>query len=445
VYGGYFRDEPFDKYRGARPQPTGWQIEDAKQNIEQAALYGMDGFWLEMLGDLTSANNVRNLAIRDAANILYPGGQFKASPMPDFNSPAINAKTADGLADMLAPFAVTNPTPGLGSYTRLPSAWYTSDDKFVWSCFRGDVANGNGLTAWPASRFTAVFASLLSRYQIDSAFIIGVNSSAASVSYQGAGFYGWNHWGVGSDPKVAQFMTNQAAVAQSRGQKFMMSIWPSDIRYYSGLYDDNYNTGALRQYCTRMISDGADYAQLTTWSDYAEGAMFQRTAGRGRVLQKLWAWYSYKWKTGNFPTILRDVAILSHRNQLFPTGSTYRYTDLIYTKKVAHWDRGPNTSAVRNNIEVLTFLLAPANVTIKINGIAVTTYVATAGMFVHDTTPAALGTVSVEVVRASTMVAQVASGVTIKDTPLNQNANYYYVDSIDGNSGHYDPTEGLGI
>jgi hypothetical protein len=446
VYGGYVRDRPYDKYLGARPQPVGWQLNDAKQNVEQAALYGLDGFWLEMLGTLTSANNVRNLAIRDAANALYPGGQFKTSPMPDFNSPAINAMTADQMADFLAPFAVTNPTPGLGSYTRQPSAWYLSDGRFVWSCFRGDVAAAGGLTAWPASRFTAVFNSLLSRYGISSALIVGVNDYTKAVNYQGTGFYGFNQWGSGADPNVVRNMTNLSAVAHGRSQVYMQSIWPSDMRpaQSNALYDDSYNTETVRAHGDRMISDGADHTQLTTWSDYSEGGMWQRTIGRGRVLQKIYAWYAFRRKTGAFPVILRDVAILSHRNQLFPTGSTYRYdASGFYTRKMTHWDRGASTSPVRNNVEVLTFLLASATVTLTV-GSTVVTYTAPAGMFAHALTPVQVGTVSVTVVRSGTTVAAITSPFTIRNTPFNQNPQYYMMDSIDGTTGQYDPTEGLG-
>jgi hypothetical protein len=443
VYGGYVRDRPYDKYLGARPQPTGWQLNDAKQNVEQAALYGLDGFYLEMLGTLSSANNVRNLAIRDAANALYPSGQFKTTPMPDFNSPPINAMTADQLADLLAPFAVTNPTPGLGSYTRQPSAWYLPDNRFVWSCFRGDVATGGSLTAWPASRFTAVFNSLSSRYGISSAFIIGVNDYTKAVNYQGTGFYGFNQWGSGADPAVVRGMTNLTALAHTRSQVYVQSVWPSDMRPYqaNAVYDDNYNTETVRAHGDRMISDGADGAQLATWSDYSEGGMWQRTIGRGRVLQKLYAWYAYKRKTGAFPTILRDVAILSHRNQLFPTGSTYRYdASGFYTRKMTHWDRGGNTSPDRNNVEVLTFLYAPAAVTLRVGSTTVT-YTAPAGMYAHALTPLQTGTVSVDLKRSGVTIAAITSPFTVTNNPFNQNPMYYMMDSLDGVTGQYDPVE----
>jgi hypothetical protein len=364
--------------------------------------------------------------------------------MPDFNSPANNAATADVLADWIAQFAVTNPTPGLGSYTPLPSAWYLPDGRFVWSCFRGDVATGGGLTAWPAARFQAVFASLLSRYQISSAFIIGVNDYTQAVNYQGANFYGFNQWGSGADPNVVKNMTNLTATAHSRSQVYVQSVWPSDMRPYSAstpFYDDSYNTETVRAHGDRMISDGADHTQLTTWSDFSEGGMWQRTVGRGRVLQKLYSWYAYKWKTGAFPTILRDVAILSHRNQLFPTGSTYRYdASGFYTRKMTHWDRGASTSPDRNNVEVLTFLIAPAAITLRVGSTTVT-YTAPAGMFAHALTPVQVGTVSVDVKRSGVTIAAITSPFVVKSNPFNQNPMYYMMDSLDGVTGQYDPVE----
>jgi hypothetical protein len=190
-----------------------------------------------------------------------------------------------------------------------------------------------------------------------------------------------------------------------------------------------------------MVLDQPEATQLTTWSDYSEGGMWQRSYGRGRVLQKIYAWYAYKRKTGAFPTILRDVAILSHRNQLFPTGSTYRYDSSgFYTNKMTHWDRGASTSPVRNNVEVLTFLLAPAAVTLTV-GTNVVTYTAPAGMFAHALTPAQVGTVSVDVKRSGVSVATISSPFTIKNNPFNQNPYYYMMDSLDGVTNQFDPVE----
>lgn len=225
----------------------------------------------------------------------------------------------------------------------------------------------------------------------------------------------------------------------------MGSVWPSDIRPYVGLYDDAYNTETVRGYLERMVADGYDYAQLTTWSDYSEGGMWQRSIGRGRVLAKIWSWYSYKRKLGVYPTILRDEVILCHRNQSMST-TTYRYDTSgagIYTKKMTHWDRGAGTSPVRNNIEVLTFLLAPATVNLKINGTIVKTYTAPAGMNSNATTPIAPGVVSVDVVRSGVSVGAITSPFTVQSTPFNQNPMYYLMDSIDGTADQYDPVETL--
>jgi hypothetical protein len=435
--GGYIRDKPLDQYEGARPQPTAtWRAQDAEQNVQQAMDHGLDGFWLEMLGTLGGQQQVRNAALAAAADKLAPNGSFKVSPQPDTNNSGINGLTAAGMADELAVFAVTNPTAGLASYTRRPSSWYLPDGRFVISCFMGDN--------WNVARWQALFDAMFTRYKVRLALINCLSNWGNAPAY--AGFqYGSGMWGYGSgDEGITRGSANQAAEAHARGEKYMMSIWPSDIRPVANvarslalndaamppgtgnvaLFDEANNTGSLRAHLERMISDGADYALGTTWSDYREGGMSQGSQYRGHVIQAIMAWYSYKWKTGAFPPILTDCVILSHRNQPFPTGATYRYdASGLYARKMAHWNRGSNTSPIRNNVEALTFLTAPAQVTIR-SGVTSLVYTAPAGQFVNSSLPLAMGAQSVTVARGGVTVASIASPVTATSTPLNQNPFY---------------------
>jgi hypothetical protein len=255
--------------------------------------------------------------------------------------------------------------------------------------------------------------------------------------------YGENFWGSGATPGIPQNQNNQAAVTRARGKVYMQSIWPSDIRPYVALYDDAKNTATLRAYCDKMIADNVDHTQLATWSDYSEGGMFQRTVGRGRVLQMLYGYYRVKHKTGSFPAILRNCVILSHRNQLFPTGTTYRWDSSgVYTKKMAQWDRGSNTGT--NNIEVLLFLTTSAQITLTCGAMTPLVWTAPAGMSV-TTAPAVVGTPRVQVKISSVTVIDHTSHVAIGTNRLNQNPYYYYSDSIDGITGMYDATESVGI
>jgi hypothetical protein len=448
--GGYVRDKPLDAYQDARPQPTStWRAQDAEQMVKQAMDHGLDGFWAELLGPIGSQSQVRNAAAAAAADKLAPDGSFKVACMPDFNNSTWSAQTAAASADQFAVFAVTNPTRGLASYTRRPSGMFLPDGRMLVSCFKGD--------AMTVAKWQAIFDSMFTGYGVRLALMNVLSTFGNRANF--AGFqYGSSSWGAGGDPNIARTMTNQTAISHAAGEKAMVSIWPSDIRPAGnlprvdpvsgsrniladageppgtgnvGVYDEALNTEALRAYWEKAISEGADYTQLTTWSDFREGGMSMGTVGQGHVVQAISAWYSYKWKTGAFPAILKDAVIISHRNQPFPTPFTYRYDSSgLYTKKMGHWNRGVNTSPLRNNVEALTFLTAPATVTVR-SGATTRTYTAPAGMFADAGLPLAMGTQSVTVTRGGVTVASVTSPVLATNTPFNQNPYYYKASSCE--------------
>lgn len=436
--GGYVRDRPLDLYEGLRPRPTAtWRAESADQEVEQAMDHGLDGFWVEMLGSIGSQAQVRNAAAATAADKLAPDGSFKIGCMPDFNNSTWLAQTAAQSADQFAVFAVTNPTRGLASYTRRPSGLFLDDGRLLVSCFMGD--------AMTLAKWQAIDDSMFAGYGIHIALMNVLQTFSNRANFASALQYGSSSWGAGGDPNIALNMQNQTAISRAAGERSMVSVWPADIRPAANvvragnaisdaglppgtgnvaLYDEARNTGALRAYWDKVIREDADFAQLTTWSDYREGGMSQGSVGQGHVIQAMSAWYIHKWKTGAFPEILEDCLIISHRNQPFPSWN-FRYNSSgLYTRYMAHWNRGANASTIRNNVEVVSFLKAPATITLR-SGATTVTYTAPAGMFVHDTTPLAMGTQSATAVRSGAQVAQVVSAVTATDTPFNQNPCYY--------------------
>lgn len=448
--GGYVRDKPLDAYQDARPQPTStWRAQDAEQMVQQAMDHGLDGFWAELLGPIGSQSQVRNVAAAVAADKLAPDGSFKVACMPDFNNTTWAAQTADQSADQFAVFAFKGTPVRGGTNVRRPSGMFLPDGRMVVSCFKGD--------AMTVARWQAIFDSMFTGYGVRLA-LMNVLSTFANRS-KFAGFqYGSSSWGAGGDPNIARTMTNQTAVSRAAGETAMVSVWPSDIRPAGnlprvdpatgsrniladageppgtgnvGVYDEALNTEALRAYWDKVIRENPEYVQLTTWSDFREGGMSMGTVGQGHVVQAISAWYSYKWKTGAFPTILKDAVIISHRNQPFPAPFTYRYdASGLYTRKMGHWSRGANTSALRNTVEALTFLTAPATVTIK-SGATTRTYTAPAGMFADAALPLAMGVQSVTVTRGGVTVASITSPVVATATPFNQNPYYYKASSCE--------------
>jgi hypothetical protein len=98
-------------------------------------------------------------------------------------------------------------------------------------------------------------------------------------------------------------------------------------------------------------------------------------------------------------------------------------------------------STLTNNIEVLTFLTAPATINVAIGG-SNYNYAAPAGMNVQTyPVPGAVvaGTISASAVRASNTVANVTSPVAIKSSAINDDYQYFRFSSIRGTSGQFDP------
>lgn len=444
VYGGYVRDKPLDKYQDVRPQPTAtWRAQDAEQMVQQLIDYGLDGFWAEMLGGIGSQSQVRNAAAATAADKLAPDGSIKVACMPDFNNATWLAQTAAQSADQFAVFAFSNPPVRGGTNTRRPSGFFLPDGRMVVSCFKGD--------AMTVAKWQAIFDSMFTGYGVRLALMNVLSTFGNRANF--AGFqWGSSSWGAGGDPNIAKTMTNQTAISQAAGEKAMVSVWPADIRPAGnlpragniindagappgtgnvGVYDEARNTEAVLEYWDKAIRENADYVQMTTYSDFREGGMSIGTVGQGHVIQALSAWKSYRWKTGTDPQILVDCVFISHRNQPFPTPFTYRYdASGFYTRKMGHWDRGPSTSALRNTVESLTFLTAPATVTVR-SGTTSLVYTAPAGMFANAALPLAMGTQSITVVRNGVTVASVTSPVVATSTPFNQNPMYYKAYSLE--------------
>jgi hypothetical protein len=229
-------------------------------------------------------------------------------------------------------------------------------------------------------------------------------------------------WGVGSDPAIINASSNQATTARARGDKWMQPIQSQNIRPGMGWFDEAGNTGAFRAAWAKAIRENADFIQYVTWSDFSEGGQVVPSVQNGRVLGDLGAYYMTWWKTGVKPTILRDVIYLSHRNQL--TTATPQYASTSPMTQRAQTGR----TTARNTIEVLTFFIAPATVTM-INGANTTTYTAPAGEFVQTVTMVN-GAIAVSAARSGTTVASITSPIGCMASPPVQDFGYYRMSSL---------------
>jgi hypothetical protein len=403
--GGWHRDRPI--YRN--PLPGDWMYADAVFDIQVAQAAGIDGFFCDMLG-LSGSNYDNYVRLVRAASDLNTG--FYVIPMVDANG-ATGAASPSDAARAIATFAGKK------------SSYHLPDGRFVVSCFR--------LEGKPVEWWSQTFAALKTLIGKDIAFLSVALNGNTSASYS-AITAGESVWGYGADPvTIKAAATNLATGARSRGKLWMAPVETQDIRPAASLFDESGNTEATRSAWERAIAENADFIQHVTWSDFSEGTTIAPSEARGYGPLDLSAWYHVKFKTGEFPQILQDEVILSHRSNLLdskPTGPQ--------TKFMAQWNRGTARTPARDTVEILSFLTSPAQITATIGG-KDTTYDAPAGMFAK-LLPLIVGAApSVKVSRNSSVTAQVASVVPVVSAPLRDDKQYYWFTSARGTAGQRAP------
>jgi hypothetical protein len=186
------------------------------------------------------------------------------------------------------------------------------------------------------------------------------------------------------------------------------------------MYDEAANTETLRASWQRAISDQADLVQLVTWNDYSEGTSFAPSAGHGYSYLDMSAYWESQFQTGSAPTVVRDAVYVTHRIQKFATVPTF--TQLLMTLT-----NGSATKVARDTVEALTFLTAPATVTVTV-GSKTYTYTAPAGIS-SQLYPLEIGHVKASAARGTASIGVADSPYTVDATPYTQDLAYYAVSS----------------
>ncbi len=416
--GGAFRDRPYAPTSPPHPLAGDYTLQDCTQDVVMARAAGLDGFFFDMLG-LSGANFDAYQKLAQAASTQFPDGSFKVIPMVDANG-GTAAGTPDQAADAIAYYAWSNQAAGI----RRPSAWFLDDGRYVVSCFK---AEGKTTDWW-----TQLFNSLFTRYSLQIAFIgvfVNINSAA---SYAAVDTYGESDWGYGADPNIISHAGNYCAPAHSRGKVWMAPVVPQDVRPFTGgLFDEAIGFSCLIAGWTKAIGEGADYVQVVTWCDFSETPMTV-SAANGWSNLDVNAYYMEWWKKGVAPTILRDAVFLAHRNQFVgaPLSSGQ-------SNRMSHWSRG-NMSATQDIVQALTFLTAPAQVTVTIGGVD-NVYTAPAGVNIQNF-PLVAGTKPAAAVRRNgDVTTQVTSNIMVTATPVNDDMGYYRCSSIRGTANQFQP------
>ncbi|WP_030854557.1 glycoside hydrolase family 71 protein [Streptomyces sp. NRRL F-4474] len=384
-YGGLLRDRPLP----VAPKSGDWEYANLQQEVRTARAAGIDGFTLDLLS-LSGKNWDRSNLLMAAARSVDPA--FKIMLMPDMTS----LKTDDPrvLAEALATLADAS------AAHRLP------DGRLVVSPFKAEAKN----VAW----WTEVIRILRADHGIRTAFVplfldFGAHSGEfAPISH------GFSEWG--SRSYVGQeSSTRDVRRAHGMGKIWMQPVSVQDARPNQGIYDEAGNTATLRATWTRAIEDGADWVQLTTWNDYSEGSQFAPSLHNGHAYLDLTSYYLTRFKTGDWPKIVRDTLYLTARTQFADADPTGDQSLLMSLRK--------GSAPARDTVEVLSFLTSPAAVRTTV-GTTRSSHDAPAGIHA-ELLPLKAGTSGAHVVRGGKATAEVDLPYRVDHAVDVQDLQYY--------------------
>lgn len=370
AYGGFIRDRPI--YRA--PRTGDWALLDATDECRWARDAGMDGFLVDGLSwNLADGIYQRGRRVFDAAKALNDP-TFRVAYMVDTD--AVSGTDFTTAADRIA-----------NAYQS--GAYLMAAGKLLVSSFRpeGDA---------PLSFWQNIDLRLRTVHGLPGMAFVPCYASNwnAHPGYDSI-TYAMGVWTIGVNPGVNSAYWNNDA--HSVNKLFMQPIAFGDSRpkpnvgSTTGIFDEQQGLLTLRDQWITAIANNVDWVQYRTWSDFSEGAQFIPSRNHGFCYLDVSAYYLSRWKTGVFPTIKRDAIYLSHRISNWDTKTTQ------VTQTVWQIPRLLVAHPGQNIVEVMTFMVAPSSITVKV-GSNTYTYTAPAGVS-NKSFPLSNGQVSVNAMR----------------------------------------------
>ncbi|GHH86127.1 hypothetical protein GCM10018793_56860 [Streptomyces sulfonofaciens] len=397
AYGGLLRDRPLP----VEPSGGDWRLANLEREVRTARDAGIDGFSVDILA-LSGPNWERARTLLRAARAVDPG--FQIMLMPDMK--ALAEESPEALADALARLS--------GS----PAAFHLSDGRLVVSPFKAEAHTPD----W----WTRVVNRLALRHGVRTALVPlfldfrGHAERFAPISY---GFSAWGNRSHTGQSGTAENISR----AHDLGKRWMQSVAVQDARPDQGVYDEAGNTALLRTTWGDAIDSGADWVQLTTWNDYSESSHIAPSVHNGHAYLDLCSYYLARFKTGQWPRIVRDTVYLTSRVRFTGDREAARQPRLMEPR--------PGTATPRDTVEVLTFLTAPATVDTAVGPVHRRGR-APAGVR-SALLPLGPGHSSATVSRGGRVTAEVATRYPVRTATEVQDLQYYAVSSgRPGEAGH---------
>ena len=387
AYGGMLRERPLPGPKAAKQKKSDLRVE-----VARAARIGIDVFGVDLLrlnGKLAEMPH----ALLDAAQDADP--RFRVAIEPDMSS--MRKVTLDELAEYLLNFA------------RHPAAFRTADGRLVVMPFRAEL------------RPPEFWKALLDRMAA-----AGEPVAFIPIFIEPKGMRQYADLSVA----VTRGVTGDAGAGEAQrtfGRRattigypaWIATVTPQDSRAKYGLAAEAEGSMSLTEAFKAGIDGGASGVHVMTWNDYSEATELQPSTATRFAYYDIAAYYIAWFKTGAPPVIERDGFVGLHRRQLFRPGNRA-------LGKPWKMRGRPRVDIV----EMTAFLTAPAELAITSGG-QTFRQSAPAGLQ-RFTAPAAVGPVSMSIVRKGTVVARCRSPWKIEAEPDRQDPLYAGFSSLRG-------------
>jgi len=332
--GGYLRE---------RPLPVGpfqnahWQKIDLAIEVLRAQRIGIDGFGVDLLA-LEGVHWQQTLQLFEVVSEI--AHDFAVVPEPDMF--ALKDISEAGLAQALATLIAS------------PAAYHLPDGRALVIPFNAE--------AKPPDFWRHVGESLTKQGH-PTALILDFVDPSDRTAYEPVS-YGYTTWGA-RDPLTLQWQEtrdNLRSFLKSSGGRspIMAPVAPQDTRPKEATFWEAQNTSLYRALWTRAIESPAQFAHLITWNDYSEASEISPSSRTQYVFYDLAAYYISWFKSGTAPPIGKDAIFYAYRSQVLRPDAKAEAKDKTFDLR--------GRTGLRNDIEMLAFLTAPAMMEIETGG-----------------------------------------------------------------------------
>lgn len=389
--GGYLRDRPLARDPINSPD---WRDIDVRTEINQAKSVGIDGFAMDVIEPRSKSDVADRLLVN--ANVV---GDFTILVTADMSGP-FGSSSTQAFADEFA------------HYLSAPGAFKLTDGRPVLGAFAAELI--------PVSWWRETLALLNARLGAPVAFVPTFLNGAEALDSFAPLAYGFSNWGGRSPSEVPVTDTGPtspvalAMRSHALGKTWMQPVAFQDNRPRDGGYWESENSTTNTNAWQVAIGQHADWVQLLTWNDYSETTALAPSAKHRWSLLDMNAFGIAYYKYGQPPPITRDAIYVSHRTQPAAALPSFPETKLMTL--------APGSSPTRDDVEVVTYAVAPATVAATIGSQTLNCSVP-AGLGVCRF-PVAPGSVIVGLFRDGGLKAAASSPFRVTEKPYVQDLQY---------------------